>query len=181
MESRKILMFCLLRDKLKLLQTTITMLTWYLKNQWCKVIVIFLWSVEDSSIENALNEEKNQTRDCSTLTILSHVALLVFTRTLGERCYHNIANAGCLCSQLFALNRFQKMRFVHFSSIREFMDFTGKIIVERTEDGQRTSIGEQSWFFGFFLFCWRDQCKCNQFISSAVNSLLSYVISLCLM
>jgi hypothetical protein len=28
-------------------------------------------------------------------------------------------------------------------SIREFMDFTGKILVERTDDGQRTSVGEQ--------------------------------------
>ena len=30
-----------------------------------------------------------------------------------------------------------------FSSVREFMDFTGKIIVERTSPGQRASVAEQ--------------------------------------
>ena len=30
-----------------------------------------------------------------------------------------------------------------FSSVREFMEFTGKIIVERTSPGQRASVAEQ--------------------------------------
>lgn len=46
---------------------------------------------------------------------------------------------------LKAAHDLQSFSYFQRSSVREFMDFTGKIIVERTSNGQRASVKEQEY------------------------------------
>ncbi|XP_066923083.1 synaptobrevin homolog YKT6-like [Clytia hemisphaerica] len=53
--------------------------------------------------------------------------------------------------ELKSAHDLQSFGYFQRSSVREFMDFTGKIIVERTSAGQRASVSEQEYLCHVFV------------------------------